>query len=1073
MLAAVAQALLVAHAGRAAPMGDGPGQQPTSALTRTPRPATPTPVPATPVPRPNLVVADVAVLGARHDPQTLDVTATFAAALTNTGVVPAVGPITLTWFADVNHSRAFERAVDTALAVRVRADGLAAGAGAVLTGTGGGALPFRDAPILAWARGSGVVGEGALADNVAASSGSCARPARPSGGGWATPQLTWRWPRPGPTPAAPAARQVEAAPAVVDLDGDGGADIVFATLDRTTDPDSGVLRAVDGATGRDRFAVVDATWRVAAFSAPAVGDLLGDGAPEIVAIDAASSAVLAFEADGTPLWRSEPVLNPADARRRLAGPSLADLDADGWPEILVDDVVLDAAGRLRGHVPPNALAVDLDLVGLGGVDEGTARPEIIGLGIALAPLMGGRWFEPLWRNDSVGGVIGFNAVANLDDDPYPEIVVVSDSGDIQVLNHNGEPFGPARCFARDKEECRGVQGGPPVLADVDGDGRVDIGVAGRRHFSVRTAAGVLLWQIETDDTNSGRTGAAAFDFDGDGAAEIVYADRALLRVIDGRTGTVRWQTSRTSLTTFELPVVADVDADGRADLVVGIGDDGAPLAGLAVYGNPAWPPARPVWNQHAFAHAFVDDAGRIPLIAQPSWQVRNGFRDAGLPGAPPFAQPDLTVGRLVRDASAPAGTRILARVGNAGSAAAGRGVLVAFHDGAIDGPLVASATLRAPLPAGAFVDVAADWPPGVDTAAVIVDPNGAVGECGGGWRAQGAADDPRENNIHIARLADLPFAPPTATPTTTPTPADTPTIGPTLTTTLEPWGSVTPTPTGTPSPTPRAPSATAPGTASATPGSPGSPSPTRTPSVIATSTGTPTASATAGRRLVIAWLPIALARPCTAGSRLVEAVLVVDTSAHMGERDGAWTRLDLAKAAATGVLSALADGPADRAALVTAGDRAAMAAPLGPRAPPNPSSTGCAPSPRRRSSRRSTRRYRSRARRSPTLGLGGIADRRDQRRARLGGADRRRGGRSAGGGGGRRGRRGDRRRRDGGAGARGAAGDRGERGAGVRCAGGGARRVGGGVGRCPGGLGGGGSDLRRGRRRYLNAGVGG
>jgi hypothetical protein len=102
---------------------------------------------------------------------------------------------------------------------------------------------------------------------------------------------------------------------------------------------------------------------------------------------------------------------------------------------------------------------------------------------------------------------------------------------------------------------------------------------------------------------------------------------------------------------------------------------------------------------------------------------------------------------------------------------------------------------------------------------------------------------------------------------------------------------------------------------------------TATPS--ATPSSAPTApSPTSARTPATLWLPVALLGRCGPGDTDVDAVLVIDTSAHMAERDGALTRLDLAKSAATGGLVALAAGPDDRAAIITVGDVAALRAPF-------------------------------------------------------------------------------------------------------------------------------------------------
>ena len=68
-----------------------------------------------------------------------------------------------------------------------------------------------------------------------------------------------------------------------------------------------------------------------------------------------------------------------------------------------------------------------------------------------------------------------------------------------------------------------------------------------------------------------------FDFEGDGRAEILYNDELFFRVYDGRTGALLVQQANPSTTLFEYPVVADIDNDGRAEVVIGLGSQ--PTAG--------------------------------------------------------------------------------------------------------------------------------------------------------------------------------------------------------------------------------------------------------------------------------------------------------------------------------------------------------------------------------------------------------------------------------------------------------------------------------------------------------------
>src|SRR3546814_17641029 len=95
-----------------------------------------------------------------------------------------------------------------------------------------------------------------------------------------------------------------------------------------------------------------------------------------------------------------------------------------------------------------------------------------------------------------------------------------------------------------------------------------------------------------------------FDFDNDGSAEVVYRDEQNLYIWNGSDGALRYRRPFGSVTHEELPVVADVDADGHAEIVVTADAPrpDAPETGLFVLGGPAasWGRARSLWNQHYY-----------------------------------------------------------------------------------------------------------------------------------------------------------------------------------------------------------------------------------------------------------------------------------------------------------------------------------------------------------------------------------------------------------------------------------------------------------------------------------------
>jgi len=171
------------------------------------------------------------------------------------------------------------------------------------------------------------------------------------------------------------------------------------------------------------------------------------------------------------------------------------------------------------------------------------------------------------------------------------------------------------------------------VADFDGDGEPEIGVAGMGQYLVLDTDGAVLWSRTTNDYSSGFTGSAVFDFEGDGKAEAVYADENDLFVFDGATGAVKLQESaHSSATCSESPSIADVDNDGHAEILYSSSAYSGPEQGVTVIGDQknSWMPGRHVWNQHAYAITNVEDDGSISPTPDVNWDSFNNFRSGDL-----------------------------------------------------------------------------------------------------------------------------------------------------------------------------------------------------------------------------------------------------------------------------------------------------------------------------------------------------------------------------------------------------------------------------------------------------------
>ena len=216
-----------------------------------------------------------------------------------------------------------------------------------------------------------------------------------------------------------------------------------------------------------------------------------------------------------------------------------------------------------------------------------------------------------------------------------------------------------------------------------------------------------------------------FDFDGDGRNEVIYNDELHLRIYPGvepdcelmppgpncdgimTDEELLFIDSSTSRTWIEYPVVADVDGDFKAELVIGLSADTnyGQDAGVEVWEDVSdnWVGTRPIWNQHTYHVTNVEVDGTIPLVEANSWSTPmeapfNSYR-RNAQGQSSFCAPDLQL-FAVRVAQVECPTlHITVDVANFGCLGVGPGVDVSFYEQEL-GYLGTVQTIAA-LPAGA------------------------------------------------------------------------------------------------------------------------------------------------------------------------------------------------------------------------------------------------------------------------------------------------------------------------------------------------------------------------------------
>lgn len=497
----------------------------------------------------------------------------------------------------------------------------------------------------------------------------------------------------------------------------------------------GIIRIIDGKTCQqlqslDAHAVVGG-------SNLALGDLDLDGRPEIIAM-AEGGGLVAFryteETDAFDLfWRSTELdgvtldTTPGADTNRWSGPSIADVLGDAHPEILIDGALYRWDGILLSNSPGWSgyqqgvfpVVSDADLDGLPDVFFGPKPYIAFEEGDTLVEKSG--FVGSLTQGHIALADFGAHSgAAGILPDAAAEVVLVN-GGSVYVLDLTGQViWGPIALPG-------GGQGGPPTVADFDGDGIPEIAAAGATAYTVfdldctgtplppECASEGVLWSQASQDQSSNKTGSSVFDFEGDGQAEAVYGDECFLRVYNGTNGNVVFSGPRSSCTWHEMPIIADVDGDYRTEIVIGSNtncsvscptldpifdglrcDDGGQcpsgscvnqfcrcttdsdcaegtlcspmltdsednqglvcraahtgkLQGIRVYadGKDSWVYSRPIWNQHAYNVANVEDNGTIPprQSIDTNWTLpgMNHFRQNVQGSALPTLASDLTM----------------------------------------------------------------------------------------------------------------------------------------------------------------------------------------------------------------------------------------------------------------------------------------------------------------------------------------------------------------------------------------------------------------------------------------------
>ncbi len=358
--------------------------------------------------------------------------------------------------------------------------------------------------------------------------------------------------------------------AIGDLNGDGTPDLAVANIGSRSV--SVLLGNGDAKFQAQRtFAVGDSPHSVT------IGDLNGDGAPDLAVANWYSDSVSVLLGNGDGMFQAQRTFAVGDAPISVA---IGDLDGDGAPDLAVANGSSDNISVLLGNGDgtfraqrtfaagdyPESVAIG-DFDGDGAPDLAVANNHSDNVSVLLG---NGNVAFQAQMTFAAGDGPSSVAIGDLDGDETPDLALANGYSDnISVLLSNGDgTFESQRIFAAG-DNPRSV-----AIGDLDGDGTPDLVVAniGSRSVSVLLGDGNGTFQSQmTFAAGDGPESVAIGDFDGNGALDLgvanIHSDNVSVLLGNGN-GTFQAQMTFAAGDDPYSIVIGDFDGDGAPDIAV-------------------------------------------------------------------------------------------------------------------------------------------------------------------------------------------------------------------------------------------------------------------------------------------------------------------------------------------------------------------------------------------------------------------------------------------------------------------------------------------------------------------------
>jgi gliding motility-associated-like protein len=519
-------------------------------------------------------------------------------------------------------------------------------------------------------------------------------------------------------------------PLVADMDGDQIPDVIIMSADslKSGDPRrSKNILIISGATGAT---ITKITTPFMAWVGPnpyAVADIDSDGFGEIIiaSVDHPDNPaterrfLFCYEHTGALKWKSNSQYGNGSNARFGSAVGIADFNRDGIPEAYIYNQIFNAlTGRkvIDGGAG-NGLSIMTNQA-FGDLANPVAADITSSPGMELA--CGNTVYNVLLTNN--GGLPGnsmtpiriasepdgYTSLADIDLDGKMDVVVAAQGATGKLYVWNPNEGSPQLIASVNLPNTGGNWIGVPFIGDMDKDCEPEIGVtrAGRVYALDYDGSNTLAskWILNTSDA-SGFTGITMFDFNQDGSQELVYRDESTLRVFDGSGSTpvVIGSNPCSSGTGSEMPVVADIDGDGQAEICVTCATSGNQLGKVNVFesSGQSWAPCRPIWNQFNYLNVNINNNLTIPRQQQPHQVLLsnktcpfyncnenrpfNNFMTQVTfltqEGCPIYPAADVSLDIVSQQCESAAKLNLVLRVANAGGSPSGAGYPIRFYAG--------------------------------------------------------------------------------------------------------------------------------------------------------------------------------------------------------------------------------------------------------------------------------------------------------------------------------------------------------------------------------------------------------